>query len=230
MASDCREQAVSEEYVDFIWQQNLSEEELDRFFPDICRQPINNFYTVFYVERDLLPPGEEAEYGFEVLPALYAPLQTESLEAGEHPASCRTSRCMELKGQGVLVGFIDTGIDYRNRCFQEAGGESRILAIWDQADQSGRTPEGIDYGTVYTRDDLNQALKSGRPYEIVPSRGSDRPWDEAGGYCGGKCRSGDGLYWGRASCGYRRGEAKTCEKVRKGLFYGARRSGSLPGG
>ena len=61
MASDCREQAVSEEYVDFIWQQNLSEEELDRFFPDICRQPINNFYTVFYVERAFLPPGEEAE-------------------------------------------------------------------------------------------------------------------------------------------------------------------------
>ena len=93
MASDCREQAVSEEYVDFIWQQNLSEEELDRFFPDICRQPINNFYTVFYVERAFLPPGEEAEYGFEVLPALYAPLQTESLEA---------ANILQLQNQPVL--------------------------------------------------------------------------------------------------------------------------------
>lgn len=169
MASDCREQAVSEEYVDFIWQQNLSEEELDRFFPDICRQPINNFYTVFYVERAFLPPGEEAEYGFEVLPALYAPLQTESLEAA-NILQLQNQPVLELKGQGVLVGFIDTGIDYTNRCFQDSAGESRILAIWDQTEQGGVPPEGIGYGTVYSREDLNRALKSGGPYAVVPSR------------------------------------------------------------
>ena len=139
MASDCREQAVSEEYVDFIWQQNLSEEELDRFFPDICRQPINNFYTVFYVERAFLPPGEEAEYGFEVLPALYAPLQTESLEAA-NILQLQNQPVLELRGQGVLVGLIDTGIDYTNRCFQDSAGESRILAIWDQTEQGGAPP------------------------------------------------------------------------------------------
>ena len=49
MALTCREQAVSEDYVDFIWQMNLGEEELNHFFPDICRQVINNFYVTFYV-------------------------------------------------------------------------------------------------------------------------------------------------------------------------------------
>ena len=34
MALTCREQAVSEEYVDFIWQMNLGEEELKELKPE----------------------------------------------------------------------------------------------------------------------------------------------------------------------------------------------------
>lgn len=169
MASDCRRQAVSEEYVDFIWQVNWNEEELDRFFPDICRQTINQFYTVFYVEQRLLPSGGEAEYGLEVLPGLYTPLQTESLEAANILA-LQNQPVLGLKGEGVITGFIDTGIDYTNRCFRDLAGESRILEIWDQEEQSGRTPEGLGYGTVYTREEINRALESEDPFKIVPVR------------------------------------------------------------
>ena len=77
---------------------------------------------------------------------------------------------LNLRGQGVLLGFIDTGIDYRNRCFLDNAGKSRILAIWDQTDQNGTPPEGIHYGSVYTKSEINGALSAEQPYETVPTR------------------------------------------------------------
>lgn len=61
-----------------------------------------------------------------------------------------------------------------------ADGTTRIYSIWDQSipyDQetarTGRMPEGLLYGTEYTSDDINMALQSGNPWEIVPSRDVD---------------------------------------------------------
>ena len=48
--------------------------------------------------------------------------------------------------------------------------KSRIRELWDQTDQSGTTPEGIGYGTVYTQEELNRALENAEPFSIVPSR------------------------------------------------------------
>lgn len=169
MALNCREQMVSEEYVDFIWQSSWSEEELRRVFPDTCWQIINNYYTAFYADSSFLRPGYDTEYGYEVFPALYTPLQNESLEAA-NILQLQNQPVLQLKGEGVLVGMIDTGIDYTNACFRDLAGKSRIRELWDQTDQSGTTPEGIGYGTVYTQEELNRALENAEPFSIVPSR------------------------------------------------------------
>ena len=42
---------------------------------------------------------------------------------------------LALKGEGVLVGVIDTGVDYTNPLFRYSDGSSRILRIWDQTVQ-----------------------------------------------------------------------------------------------
>ncbi|MFR6561883.1 MAG: hypothetical protein ACLUR5_07740 [Eubacterium ventriosum] len=34
----------------------------------------------------------------------------------------------------MIIGFIDTGIDYTNKLFQKSTGQTRILSIWDQTD------------------------------------------------------------------------------------------------
>lgn len=44
---------------------------------------------------------------------------------------------LSLTGQGVILCFIDTGIDYQNPVFLDENGNSRILAIWDQTVQTG---------------------------------------------------------------------------------------------
>ena len=50
-----------------------------------------------------------------------------------------------LQGNGVLVGIVDSGIDYRNPDFMNADGSTRIQYIWDQT-QSGNAPDGYSYG------------------------------------------------------------------------------------
>ena len=97
-----------------------------------------------------------------------------------------------MRGQGVLIGFLDTGIDYLREDFKASGGRTRIAAVWDQTIQSVNYEEDtgeaagteqydreqvqgmVQYGTVYTREDINAALAAERegqnPYDIVPSR------------------------------------------------------------
>jgi len=74
---------------------------------------------------------------------------------------------LDLRGSGVLLGFVDTGIDYTLDAFRYEDGSSKIAAIWDQS-ISGNAPEGYFYGSQYTNDDINTALQSGNPLDIVP--------------------------------------------------------------
>lgn len=74
-----------------------------------------------------------------------------------------------LRGSGVLIGFIDTGIDYTKKNFIYEDDTSKIIYIWDQSIQ-GNPPENFCYGTEFSNQDINRALKSDRPFEIVPHR------------------------------------------------------------
>ncbi len=84
-------------------------------------------------------------------------------------------------GKGVLVGIVDSGIDYTSPAFRNEDGTTRILGIWDQTlpeDTSVPTsgvPDyypmgGASYGTEFTREDINSALASDDPFSLVPSK------------------------------------------------------------
>lgn len=106
----CREKIVSEDYADFIWQTNVREEDIREIYPDVCVQRINDYYTVFYADRNKWTADRERlyEYGYELFPTLYTPLQSESLEASGILA-LQNQPVLNLRGQGVLLGFVDTG-------------------------------------------------------------------------------------------------------------------------
>lgn len=64
----------------------------------------------------------------------------------------------QLTGKGTIVGIIDSGIDYTHPDFIGGDGTSRILYIWDQTIE-GRSPDGFRFGTEYTNEMINEALK-----------------------------------------------------------------------
>jgi subtilisin family serine protease len=67
-----------------------------------------------------------------------------------------------VRGQGSLVGIIDTGIDYTHPDFRNAEGSSRILALWDQG-APAPVHGGVPYGRSYTKAELDFALQSSIP-------------------------------------------------------------------
>ena len=56
---------------------------------------------------------------------------------------------LNLRGSGVVVAIVDTGIDYLNKEFMKEDETTRILRIWDQTIDSGNTPDGFISGSVY---------------------------------------------------------------------------------
>ena len=103
----------------------------------------------------------------------------------------------ELRGNGVVIGFIDTGIDYTNSVFQYEDQSTRIQRIWDQSIE-GNPPEGFNYGSEYTKEQINEAIKSPDPYSIVPSRDDNGHGTSIAGIAAGYDRSGANEYIGGA--------------------------------
>lgn len=64
-----------------------------------------------------------------------------------------------LFGEGVFVAIIDSGIDYTNNAFIDENGNTRIYKLYDQVT-----------GVVYDSEEINQAIGSNNPYELVNSR------------------------------------------------------------
>lgn len=90
-------------------------------------------------------------------------------EIGDNSTALMTGALAD-GGKGVIVGIIDFGMDFAHKNFLDETGHSRVLAIWDQtAKQNPASPSeyGYDYGTLYTQDEINSALKQPDPYKAL---------------------------------------------------------------
>ena len=76
-----------------------------------------------------------------------------------------------LTGKGILVGVVDSGVDFFHPDFRNEAGSSRILRLWDQS-INGNPPEGYTRGTEYTKEEIDEALVLGETEgrRLVPSR------------------------------------------------------------
>ena len=68
---------------------------------------------------------------------------------------------LSLMGNGVLVGFVDSGIDLTHPDFQYSNGNSRVLFLWDQT-RDEYPPDGYLFGTEYNNEQINEALRMGK--------------------------------------------------------------------
>lgn len=161
----CEDAPYSEDYYDLL----VSYIDLSREpYIDGCIQNIDKDFDVLYLPTGGLPKLDVANYTYSAIPKCYTLLDTQALEASGI-LRVQNQPTLSLKGQGVLIGFIDTGIDYQNRVFRNSDGSTRILKIWDQS-ISGRPPEGFIYGTEYDKAQIDMALLGEEPYRVVPHR------------------------------------------------------------
>lgn len=99
-----------------------------------------------------------------------------------------------LRGRGVLLGIIDSGITYTHPDFINEDGTSRIAYLWDQTIK-GSPPIGFDLGTEYTREEINQALSRGNIEEalgLIPSVDRIGHGTAVAGVAGGNGRASRG--------------------------------------
>lgn len=104
-----------------------------------------------------------------------------------------------LTGRGILMGVVDSGVDFYHPDFRTENGTTRILKLWDQS-IPGNPPGGYVMGTEYTEEEINEALilseQEGR--RLVPSVDFSRHGTSVLGIAAGN---------GRASGGVNRGVA-----------------------
>lgn len=164
----CREQILSEDYRDFIGNHVRTP-----FFDSImqeerCEQDAGYDYKCIYLPGAVADPITLSRYSYNSIPKCYTPLSMETLnQTGILPV--QNYPTLQLKGNGVLIGFLDSGIDYENEIFRKLDGTTRIAAIWDQTVQTGTLPGGFSYGSEFTETLINEALRSETPVELVPS-------------------------------------------------------------
>lgn len=115
-------------------------------------------------------------------------------------ASVQEQTGFGLLGRGTIAAVIDSGIDYTHPDFRKEDGTTRILALWDQTIE-GEPPAGFFEGTEFSRQRINEALASSRPFSIVPSRDFLGHGTAVAGIAAGS---------GRSSSGENKGVAPLC--------------------
>ena len=164
----CRQHILSEDYRDFIGNHVRTP-----FFESImregqCEQDAGFDYKCFYLPAELAGPVTLSRFSYNSIPKCFTPTSMETLnQTGILPV--QNYPTLQLEGEGVLIGFLDSGIDYTNQVFRNIDGSTRIAAIWDQTVQSGSPPEGFAYGTEFTEKQINEALNEENPLAVVPS-------------------------------------------------------------
>ncbi len=114
---------------------------------------------VFDQNAQIIRPQVEVNYLNQIMtPAV--PIITQQQDSFNYRLSRENLR---YKGRYTYIGIVSTsGIDYTHPAFLTEDGRTRIGYIWEQQ----RGNEGISY----YEEDINRALASENPYEVVPIR------------------------------------------------------------
>ena len=177
----CTNSVASEDFADFIAPYFTTPEEFIRSQGTDCIDFVNSTLAVVYVPLSTVTPSTYTSYTYSAVPKLYSLLAVTSMDAAGITAAGELP-VLNNQGAGVIVGFVDTGINYTDSLFRNVDGSTRIIGIWDQTNNSdnsnnieNETAKPISafsalYGTQYTAEEINLALNSDNPASIVPTR------------------------------------------------------------
>ncbi len=160
-AETCTTAATSQTYADFIFG-SFSPTEVS------CEAVLNFWQRIAYIPLERAQADGFLSWGYSAVPKLFSPMDVAALERSGI-TRVQNQAYLQLRGQGVLIGVIDTGINYQNPLFRDEVGGLRIAGIWDQTQpgdgpeyllsaQFQNNPEAFGYGREYQKEELEQAL------------------------------------------------------------------------
>ena len=119
-----------------------------------------------------------------------------------------------LTGKGILVGVVDSGVDFFHPDFRNEDGSSRILRLWDQS-INGNPPEGYTRGTEYTKEEIDEALVLGKTEgrRLIALHIEEAPVAHP------LIPSGDSRGHGTAVLGIAAGNGRASDGVNRGVAY-----------
>ena len=212
-----KERIISEDYADLIIEYN---EDISVFeqFPDSTVQIINSILAFVHVPVSFITQDIIYRMGYSVMPTCFGIISESSLEASG-VFRLRNIPVFNLRGQGVIIGIIDTGVDYTNPILQYADNTTRIVTIWDQTIVSDNPPLNMAYGTEYTREQINEALQNEEPLSIVPSTDDNGHGTMLAGISGGNEVAESNFYGVAPDVEYVVVKLKPAKQYLKDFFY-----------
>ncbi|MFD3155512.1 S8 family serine peptidase [Haloimpatiens sp. FM7330] len=132
-------------------------------------------YAVVFIDSDKAEDffNETKQIIYVEETTLYTLNQTSPIDAA-NISNFHDNPFFTLRGQGVLVGVVDTGIDYLNKEFMYEDDTTRIVSIWDQSTKGTNGLGIFGFGIEYSRAQINKAIEANKkgedPYSIVNSK------------------------------------------------------------
>ncbi len=169
----CSDYIYSDEYFSFLVKYDNDMNRVDDIFNPACVSRINNRFLVAYTKPASMSIDEILKYGYASIPKCYGLMDSDVVQV-IGADRIRNLPGLGFAGEGVLIGFVDTGIDFISDAFRNSDGTTRISSIWDQNQEVyGQGASSYGYGAVFTEEKINEALQSDSPYSIVPSIDED---------------------------------------------------------
>ncbi|WP_243005153.1 S8 family peptidase [Hungatella effluvii] len=155
---------LDENYMDLLIDNMVA----DNLIHDYNVTRINERYSILHSPIETFDMCSLGYYPYHIFPTIYTLSSTVALEKSGVSA-IQSNPNFELFGQGVLIGFVDTGINYQHQAFLNPDGSSRIVSIWDQSIINDAVSSNVPFGTEYDKEMINIALMDANPLSIVPS-------------------------------------------------------------
>lgn len=165
----CREAIYSENVLDYIVNAFSGNEVIEQRYNPLCITEIDRFRAIAYKQEEKINSESIGRFGYGTIPHVYGLMADEALEASG-VSKIRRQPYLDLYGQGILVGIVDTGIDFTHPAFLNADNTTRIHSIWDQTIREGGDVKGFQYGREFTQEEINEALRDEEPLSLIPSR------------------------------------------------------------
>lgn len=129
----CRNSVASEEFADFIAPYFTSPENFMRSQGTDCIDFVNSTLAVVYIPFSTITSFSYTSYTYSAIPKLYSLLDVTSMDAAGITAAGELP-VLNNQGEGVLIGFVDTGSIIWILCFGARMG----------------VPESLGYGTRHS--------------------------------------------------------------------------------